>query len=59
MTLSARIRRLADPEWWVRLAAVGQAPLEALPALLDDPECEVREAARARLAESPLPPIER
>jgi hypothetical protein len=42
---------LTDEEWWVRLAAVGNAPLEFLPPLADDPETEVREAAQARLAE--------
>ena len=42
---------LQDDEWWVRLAAVGNAPLESLPPLTDDPEMEVREAALARLAE--------
>ena len=43
---------LQDSEWWVRLAAVGNAPCEFLPALSDDPEAEVREAALARLAEA-------
>ena len=42
---------LKDEEWWVRLAAVGNAPLEFLPPLTADPEVEVREAAQARLAE--------
>ena len=42
---------LKDEEWWVRLAAVGNAPLEFLPPMTSDPEIEVREAAQARLAE--------
>ena len=43
---------LQDPEWWVRLAAVGNAPLDFLPALANDPEPEVREAVQARLNEA-------
>ena len=43
---------LQDSEWWVRLAAVGNAPIEFLRPLPTDPEIEVREAAQARLAES-------
>jgi hypothetical protein len=43
---------LQDPEWWVRLAAVANAPIEFLPPLAADPEIEVREAAQARLADS-------
>jgi hypothetical protein len=43
---------LQDEEWWVRLAAIANAPLEFLPPLTDDPEQEVREAALLRLAES-------
>ena len=42
---------LKDKEWWVRLAAVGNAPLEFLQPMTSDPEIEVREAAQARLAE--------
>jgi hypothetical protein len=42
---------LQDEEWWVRLAAVSNAPLEFLPPLTNDPEVEVRDAALARLAE--------
>ncbi len=42
---------LQDAEWWVRLAAVGNAPSEFLAALADDPEVEIREAVAARLAE--------
>jgi hypothetical protein len=42
---------LGDSEWWVRLAAVGSAPIELLLPLTNDPEIEVREAALARLAE--------
>ena len=38
-------------EWWVRLAAIPNAPLDFLPSLLQDPEIEVREAAQDRLAE--------
>jgi hypothetical protein len=44
---------LQDPEWWVRLAAVGNAPTDLLPPLADDPEPEVRDAVRARLADNP------
>ena len=43
---------LQDEEWWVRLAAVSNAPLEFLAALAADPEIEVREAALARLSEN-------
>jgi len=43
---------LQDSEWWVRLAAISNAPLEFLKPLTDDPELEVREAAQARLDES-------
>ena len=43
---------LQDPEWWVRLAAVSNAPLEFLEPLLSDPEAEIRDAAKARLAEA-------
>jgi hypothetical protein len=31
---------LQDPEWWVRLAAVSNAPLEFLEPLLSDPEAK-------------------
>ena len=43
---------LQDEEWWVRLAAVGNAPIEFLQALTADPEADVREAALARLSQS-------
>jgi hypothetical protein len=42
---------LQDEEWWVRLAAVGNAPIEFLAPLATDPEIEVRDAAQARLSE--------
>jgi hypothetical protein len=42
---------LNDSEWWVRLAAVDNAPADFLPPLLEDPEPEVRDAVRDRLAE--------
>ncbi|HNM23762.1 MAG TPA: hypothetical protein PKJ66_14790, partial [Rhodocyclaceae bacterium] len=44
---------LCDPEWWVRLSAVANAPIEFLPPLLGDPEPEIRDAVANRLALSP------
>ena len=43
---------LQDQEWWVRLAAVANAPVDYLPMLADDPEPEVRDAVKQRLADS-------
>ena len=41
---------IRDEEWWVRLAAVATVPPECLPAIAaDDPEAEVRNAARERM----------
>ena len=42
-------RLLDDPEWRVRLEAVGRAPMEAVAPLVDDPDRDVRERVSERL----------
>jgi hypothetical protein len=45
-------RMLGDPDWRVRLGAVECAPLEAIRALIDDEDSDVREQVRIRLNET-------
>jgi hypothetical protein len=51
MLPDAAARLLGDPEWRVRLEAAGRAPMEAVAALVDDPDRDVRERVRNRLTD--------